>query len=146
MKRLSGTILFGVLLTVGGTALCAAADASFSGIRVPDAKGREIKAVLVFSDTDKAIEVRPAKGAEVKIPYAQIDKCSYEFTFALGFTGAKTHWLQIHYHDQTMPHTVTLQLEKKHYVDVLDAVKAHTGNDAEILGNANKTGYGVTKN
>jgi hypothetical protein len=34
-------------------------------------------------------------------------------------------------------------MEKRDYIRILDAVKAHTGKDPEILGNANK---GINKN
>jgi hypothetical protein len=97
-----------------------AAETSFHGVKVPDAKGRQIKAVLTFSDTNKAVQVQPVKGKSVSIPYAQIDKCSYEFTkkhrineetiatapigvgAVLMFTESKSHWLEIDYLDQAM--------------------------------------------
>lgn len=103
---------------------------------MPNQKGQDIKAVLTFSDNDKAIEVHPAKGDPVTIPYSQIDKCSYEYTEVLA---AKTHWLQIDYHDRDEHKVLILLMNKRDYLNILDALKAHTGIEAEILGNADKT-------
>jgi hypothetical protein len=132
------------------------AETSFRHIKVPDAKGREAKAILTFSDADKAVEVRPAKRDAVTIPYDQIDKFSYEFTkrhrvnegtvmtapIGVGaivmLTKSRSHWLEIDYHQQDLPRTFVLRMDKKNYLRILDAVKAHTGKDAEILGNADK--------
>ena len=57
--------------------------------------------MLTFSDQDKAIEVHPAKGAPVTIPYGQIDKCAYEYTN--GLMGETETLAEIHYHDQDAP-------------------------------------------
>lgn len=136
--------------------LCTAEETSFQHIKVVDAKGRENKAVLIFSDNDKAVEVRPAKGNAVSIPYAAIDKFSYEFTkhhrvnegtvltapIGVGavamLTKSRSHWLEIDYQDQDLPKSYVLRMDKKNYIRILDAIKAHTGKDTEILGNANK--------
>ena len=136
--------------------LCTAEETSFQHIKVVDAKGRENKAVLIFSDNDKAVEVRPAKGDAVSIPYAAIDKFSYEFTkhhrvnegtvltapIGVGavamLTKSRSHWLEIDYQDQDLPKSYVLRMDKKNYIHILDAIKAHTGKDTEILGNANK--------
>jgi hypothetical protein len=48
--------------------LALAEEISFPRIKVPDPKGHQRKAVLIFSDNDKAIEVRPIKGSAVSIP------------------------------------------------------------------------------
>ena len=66
------------------------------------------------------MEVRPAKGDAVNIPYSAIDKCSYEYTkkhrinegtvamaptgvgAVLMLTKSKSHWLEIDYHEQDM--------------------------------------------
>lgn len=113
-----------------------AEDTSFRRVHIPNPKGKEIKAVLSFSDQDKAIEVHPAKGAVLTIPYGKISKCSYEFT--LGIMGEKIHWLKIEYHDQDLPKEFVLQMNGHDYLHILDALKAHTGIEAEVLGNANK--------
>jgi len=149
-------ILSCILLIVFVARLGWADDASFRRVEVPDAKGRQIKAVLAFNDAHKAVEVQPAKGTAVSIPYSQIDKCSYEYTqkhrinegtivtapvgigVALMFTKSKSHWLEIDYHDEERPHAFVLRMDKHEYIRILDALKTHTGIDAEILGNAKK--------
>ncbi len=132
-----------------------AEETSFSRVAVPDSKGKQTKAVLTFSDEHKAVEVRPVKGPSVSIPYAEIDKFSYEytqkhrvneesiFTAPIGgaiimLTKAKSHWLQIDYHVGNLPKSFVLRMDKHEYIRILDAVKAHTGKDAEVLGNADK--------
>jgi hypothetical protein len=37
-----------------------------------------------------------------------------------------------------VPRTFVLRMDKHDYLRILDAVKTHTGKDAEILGNADK--------
>lgn len=149
--------IIAVLLAILAVATLSVADeTSFSRVAAPDSKGRLTKAVLTFSDDHKAIEVQPVKGATVSIPYAEIDKFSYEytkkhrvneesiFTAAVGvgavvmLTKAKSHWLQIDYHVGELPKSFVLRMDKHEYIRILDAVKAHTGKDAEVLGNADK--------
>jgi hypothetical protein len=134
-----------------------AEETSFKRIKVPDLKGHQTKAALTFSDNDQAIEVRPVKGEAVSIPYAQIDRFSYEFTkkhrikqgaivmlasitagAIVMMTRSRSHWLEIDYRDQDLPKACVVRMDKHDYLHILDAVKAHTGKDAEILGNANK--------
>lgn len=114
----------------------AASDVSFNRIKVPTPSGKRVKAVLTFSDTDQAIEVHPVKGKlePIKIPYAEISKCSYEFTMQT----TRNYWLEIHYTHDQIPKTMVLHMDRRNYLRILDAVKAHTGKDAEILGNAAK--------
>jgi len=115
--------------------LGSAEDTSFRRVRVPNLKGKLIKAVLTFSDNDKAVEVRPAKGDALTVPYPQIEKASYEFTESLS---GRTHWLEIHYRDQDARKVVVLLMDKHDYIGILDALKAHTGIDVEVLGNTEK--------
>jgi hypothetical protein len=124
------------LTIVALSALGFAEETSFRRVHVPNLKGKQIKAVLTFSNRDKAIEVHPAKGAAVTIPYGQIDKCDYEYTNAL--MGDKSHWLKIEYHDQDAHKEFVLLMDKHEYLRILDALKAHTGIEAEVLGNAKK--------
>jgi hypothetical protein len=131
VKRILAVLL--LICTVASLAF--AEETSFQHVRMLNPKGKHIKAVLTFSDNDKAAEVRPAKGTAVTVPFSQIDKASYEFTEVLS---AKTHWLQIYYHDQDSHKLLVLVMEKRDYLHILDSLKAHTGIDAEILGNANK--------
>ena len=136
--------------------LCLPEETSFHQIKVVDAKGKENKAVLTFSDNNNAVEVRPAKGNSVSIPYAAIEKFSYEYTkrhrvnegtvltapIGIGavamLTKSRSHWLEIDYQDEDLPKAFVLRMDKKNYIHILDAIKAHTGKDTEILGNANK--------
>lgn len=112
-----------------------AEETSFRRVQMPNLKGKRIKAVLTFSDNDKAVEVHPAKGSAVTVPFSQIDKASYEFTEVLS---SKTHWLQIDYHEQESHKVLVLLMDKHEYIHILDALKAHAGIDAEVLGNADK--------
>jgi hypothetical protein len=132
-----------------------AEETSFNRVTAPDSKGKLSKAVLTFSDEHKAVEVQPAKDIVVSIPYSEIDKFSYEYTkkhrineesiltapvggaiFML--TKSKSHWLQIHYHGGDVPKSYVVRMDKHEYIRILDAVKTHTGKDAEVLGNADK--------
>jgi len=134
-------IAFTLLAVLAAASLGLGEETSFRTVRMPDAKGKPRKAVLTFSDNDKAVEVRPAKGGDsVSIPYGQIDKFAYEYSTerTIVLTDAKNHWLEIDYHDQDARKVLVLRMEKKDYLRILDAVKAHTGLDVEILGNADK--------
>lgn len=129
-----------MLLLVMTAASGLSADTSFRTVRMPNAKGKQIKAVLTFHDNDKTVEVRPAKGASVTVPYAEIEKCSYAYTAerTIAMTPAKTHWLEMDYHDQDAHRALILRMGKKDYLRILDAVKVHTGIEVELLGNADK--------
>ena len=137
--------------------VASAADETFSRIKVPDAKGKAINGTLTFSDHNRAVEIRPSKGNAVVIPYSQIYKFSYEYTKAhrigkgtlatapLGIgaltmlTKGRSHWLEIDYdNDQNLRKVYVVRMDKHDYLHILEAIKAHTGKDAEILGNANK--------
>lgn len=143
------------LISIAGV-LCSAEETSFRHIKVVDAKGRQISAVLTFSDNRKSVDVQPAKGDSVSIPYERIDKFSYEFTkrhrvnegtvftapLGVGavamLTKSRAHWLEIDYRDQDLMKAYVVRMDKKNYIRILDAIKAHTGKDTEILGNADK--------
>jgi len=127
-----------LLLVLATSALSRADQTSFRKVMVPNRKGKLVSAVLTFSDNDKALEVRPKKGDAVIIPYTQIDKASYEYKSQLSVGLSKSHWLQIDYHDQNTPKVFILHMDKHEYIQILDALKVHTGIDAEVLGNANK--------
>ena len=150
-------ILSALLAVALLTKLTLAEETSFKRIKVPDPKGHQHKAVLTFSDADMAIEIRPIKGAAVDIPYAQIDRFSYEFTrkhrikqgaivmvasipggAIVMMTRSRSHWLEIDYFDQEIPKAYVVRMDKHDYLHILNAVKTHTGKDAEILGNADK--------
>jgi hypothetical protein len=150
------TIVSILLIACFVPALSLADDESFSRVKVPDTKGKAVDAVLTFNDSKKAVEIHPAKGDPIKIPYDQIDKFSYEYTkkhrvsegtiatAAIGIgavamlTKSKSHWLEIEYHEEDLPKTYALRMDKHNYIRILEAVKSHTGKDAEVLGNADK--------
>ena len=132
MKRLVSILLLIPLAAAIGFA----DETSFHHVKVPSAKGNDVKAVLTFSDQDKAVEVHPVKGTPVIIPYSQIDKCAYEYS--IGLMGETENWLEIHYHDKDAPKVFVLHMDGRNYLRILDALKAHTGIDAEVLGNAKK--------
>jgi hypothetical protein len=134
--RIVKTVLPTVFVILMVAALGFAEETSFRRVKVPNLNGKQIKAVLTFSDNDKAVEVRPVKGAPVTIPYSQIDKCNYEYTNAL--MGEKSLWLEIDYHEQDAHKVLVLLMDKHNYIRILDALKSHTGIDAEIVGNAKK--------
>ena len=152
MRKILSAILFLVISSPFGLA-----DPTAWHVMVPDPKGKQLKATLTFDDAKQAVEIRPVKGDAVEIPYGQIDKCSYEFTkqhraapgtvvmIASAGTGAiamltrsRSHWLEIDYHDQELPKAFVVRMDKRDYLNILDAVKAHTGKEPEILGNAKK--------
>jgi hypothetical protein len=130
--------LLTILLTL--TTVGVAQDISFRTVKLPTSKGKLTKAVLTFSDSDKAVEIRPVKGDAVSIPYGDIDKFSYEFTAerTIALTKAKTHWLEVDYHLQDARKVLVLEMQKRDYIRILDAVKAHTGMDVDLEGNAKK--------
>lgn len=124
---------------------------------MPDPKGKPINAVLTFSDQHQAVEIRPIRGTPLIIPYAQIYKFAYEYTkrhrvtertlatapLGIGalmmLTKGKSHWLEIDYDDpQNVRKAYVLKMDKHDYLRILEAIRTHTGKDAEILGNANK--------
>jgi hypothetical protein len=145
-----------LLLSLAFLTSAAADETTFHRVQVPNAKGKAVKAVLTFSDNNKAVQIEPAKGNPISIPYDSIDKFSYEYTrkhrvsdetvatapLGIGavamLTKSRTHWLQIDYHLQNLPKEYVLRMDKHDYIKILDAIKAHTGKDAEVLGNADK--------
>jgi hypothetical protein len=149
--------IIATLLLILATANFGHADGtSFRRVKIPHLKGREINAALTFSDTDKAVQVRPVKGEGVNIPYREIERCSYQFTrkhrindftivtapLVVGavvmITKGKVHWLEIDYRERDVPKVFVLHMDKHNYIRILEALKAHAGIDAEILGNAEK--------
>jgi hypothetical protein len=133
--------LFLTLFLLLASSFALAQDKSFNTIKMPNAKGKLIKSVLTFKDSDKTVEIRPVKGDTVTIPYSQIDRWAYEFTNqrTIALTEGKAHWLEVDYHLQDAAHKIlVLQMQKHDYIRILDAVKAHTGIDVDLEGNANK--------
>jgi len=134
-----------------------AEETAFNGVKLADAKGKQVDARLVFSDTNKNLVVRVADRDFVTIPYGQLDKFSYEYTkkhritqgavvmvASLGagaivmLTKSKSHWLYIDFHEQNVPKSVVLRMDKKEYQKIFDAIETHTGKQVEFLGDAKK--------
>jgi hypothetical protein len=132
-----------------------AEETAFNGVKLADAKGKQADARLIFSDNNKNVMVRVADRDFVTIPYDQLDKFSYEYTkkhritqgavvmvASLGagaivmLTKSKSHWLYIDFHEQAVPKSLVLRMDKKEYKNIFDAVKTHTGKEVEFLGDA----------
>jgi hypothetical protein len=101
-----------LLLTLAVSSVGLADETSFHRVSVPTSKGKHVKAVLTFSDNNRAVKVT--------------------------LTEAKVHWLEIDYHNQDTHKVFVLLMDKHDYLQILSAVKTHLGIDAEVLGNANK--------
>lgn len=132
------------------------ADQASFNVKLADAKGKQADARLAFSDDSKNLSVHVADRDLVTVPYDQLDKFSYEYTkkhritqgavvmiASLGagaivmLTKSKSHWLYIDYHEQSIPKSVVLRMDKGDYKKIFEAVKAHTGKEVEMLGDAN---------
>lgn len=148
LSALSVPPCFGQAASVGGTA--------FSGVKLADAKGKQTDARLIFGDANKTLVVKVADRDVVSVPYDQLDKFSYEYTkkhritqgavvmvASLGagaivmMTKSKSHWLYIDFHEQNVPKSVVLRMDKKEYKNIFEAVKTQTGEEVEFLGDAN---------
>ena len=152
MRRTASGLL--VLAFALGTGF--AEETTFRRIKAPDSNGKPVNATLSFSDEHQAIEVRGAKANPVTIPYSEIDNVSYEYTkkhtvsegslitapVGVGavklLTKSKIHWLEIHYIEDNIRKTYLVRMDKHNYLRILEALKKHTGKDAEVLGNADK--------
>ena len=132
-------------------------DTSFRGVKLADARGKQVDAHLIFSDTNNDVVVRVADRDVVAIPYDQLDKFSYEYSkkhritqgaivmiASLGagavvmLTESKSHWLYIDYREQNVPKVVVLRMDKHEYKKIIAAVPTHTGKEVQDLGNAGK--------
>jgi hypothetical protein len=135
----------------GNSTSKAAADATFRGVKVTDAKGKQTDATLTFSDNSKEMVVRVSDKDFMTIPYDQLDKVSYEYTkkhrvaqgaivmaASLGagaivmMTKSKSHWLYIDFHEQNVPKNLVLRMDKNQYKSICEAVKTHTGKEVEF--------------
>lgn len=150
MQKIIGALVAALLL--GNMSF---AEETAFNVKLPDAKGKQAEARLMFSDDSKNVSVRVADHDFVTVPYDQLDKFSYEYTkkhritqgavvmiASLGagaivmLTQSKSHWLYIDYHEQNVPKSVVLRMDKNDYKKIFDAVKAHTGKEVEFLGGA----------
>ena len=147
-------IIFALVTTVAMGNLSFADNDAFH-VKLADAKGQQADARLTFSDENKNLSVHVADRDLVTVPYDQLDKFSYEYTkkhritagaitmvASLGagaivmLTKSKSHWLYIDYHEQNIPKSVVLRMDKGDYKKIFEAVKTHTGKEVEMLGDA----------
>lgn len=150
MKKITGLMIAALLLSN----VSLANETAFN-VKLADAKGKQADARLVFSDDSKNVAVHVADHEFVTVPYDQLDKFSYEYTrkhritqgaivmvASLGagaivmLTKSKSHWLYIDFHEQNVPRSVVLRVDKNDYKKIFDAVKTHTGKDVEFVGDA----------
>ena len=132
-------------------------DATFHGVKLADAKGKQTDAALIFSDSNKTVVVRVADREFLTIPYDHLDKFSYEYTkkhrvtqgavvmvASLGagaivmLTKSKSHWLYVDFHEQAAAKSVVLRMDKGQYKAILEAVKTHTGKEVEFAQDTGK--------
>ncbi len=151
MKRIIAVLL--TALVLGNLSM--AEETAFNGVKLADAKGKQADARLIFSDNNKNVVLRVADQDFVAIPYNQLDKFSYEYTkkhritqgavvmvASLGagaivmLTKSKSHWLYIDFHEQGVPKSLVLRMDKKEYKRIFEAVKTHTGKEVEFVGDA----------
>jgi hypothetical protein len=143
----------------GAIILCAASVALgkeiiYNDLKLPDAKGNQTDAMLIFNDTTKAVVVKVVGEEIATIPYDKIDKLSYEYSkkhrvmqgavimvVSLGagavvmLTKSKSHWFYIDYHQEKGASTLVLRMDKKDYKNIMDTATAQTGKPVENLGN-----------
>lgn len=134
-----------------------AEETTFNTCKLADAKGKQAEARLTFSDNNKNVVIQVADRNVVTIPYENLDKFSYDYTkkhritqgaivmvASLGagaivmLTKSKSHWLYIDYHEQSLPKSLVLRLDKRDYQKVLTAIKTHTGQVVEMPGSSDK--------
>ena len=150
MRKIIGALLASLVL---GN-LSFAEETAFN-VKLADAKGKQAEARLIFSDQNKNVTVQVADRDFVTVPYDQLDRFSYEYTkkhritegavvmvASLGagaivmLTKSKSHWLYIDYHEQSVPKSVVLRMDKNDYKKILEAVKTHTSKEVEMPGDA----------
>jgi len=153
MKRFISILAIAALLVSAASAT----DQTFSGVKVADAKGKQTDARLLFNDTTKNVVIRVADKDFLVIPYANIDKVSYDYTkkhritqgavvmvASIGsgaivmLTKSKSHWLYIDFHEQDTRKSAVLRMDKKEYEDIISAVSLHVGKNVEGFGDGKK--------
>lgn len=112
---------------------------AFHKTRMVDAKGKEVPVELDFDSGSQQVNVKTLKVAIAEVPYAKIDKLSYEMAArhrvkegaivmiaSLGVGGivmltqSKSHWLYVDFKDKDdKPANLTLKLDKTEYEKVL---------------------------
>lgn len=148
--------IFSVLLVIFAM-FSFAEDTNFRGVKLADARGKQVAAHLIFSDSNKDVVVRVADRDFLTIPYDQLDKVSYEYSkkhritqgalvmvASLGagavvmLTESKSHWLYIDYQEQNVSKVIVLRMDKHQYKNIIAAVTTHTGKEVQFLGDGGK--------
>lgn len=133
------------------------AEESAFNCKLADAKGKQAEARLILSDNASSLIVRVSDRDLVTIPYKDLDKFSYEYSkkhrvtqgaivmvASLGagaivmLTKSKSHWLYIDFHEQAVPKSLVLRMDKKNYKQIMDSISSHTGKNVEFIGDAGK--------
>jgi hypothetical protein len=126
---------------------------TFRRTKMVDGKGKEVPVELRFDKQSQVLTVKALTASIAEMPYASIDKLSYEqaarhrvkegaivmlASFGAGgivmLTKSKNHWLYIDYKDAVSEtKTLTLKLDKSEYQRVLNASREQTDKEVEIL-------------
>jgi hypothetical protein len=143
-----GPVLIALLLGAGVGSTGFAQDVSFEkAYFASPAMKTEPEVVLTIANTQiEIVSKKPKEFGGLTIPFALIDTMTYEFAqrhrgaegarewntspvigAVLMTTKTTSHWLDIHYHDETGAHIAVLQLDKTNYQRVLDTLRTHTG-------------------
>lgn len=155
MKRI---VIVAVTVLFALASLGYSEDLPFVKCRIADAKGTQTKAALSFreSTSDIDIWVPGHDSSAILIPYATVDKVSYEYTqkhrittgaimalvtpFGSGallmLTKSKSNWLYIDYHTQDEKKTIVLKLGQHDLSRVFADFKTRTGKEVVDLGKA----------
>jgi hypothetical protein len=142
MKKILLAIAY-MSITAGSTM---AADQVFQKSKIPDAKGNQTPVGLVFSDSKEALEVNTGGDVLMTVPYAEIDRFSYEYSkkhritqgaivmvasvgagAVVMLTKSRKHFLTVGYHDGDVAKELVLRLDKSEYEGILSAALARTG-------------------
>ncbi len=151
-RRIPAFLMIFVLVTA-----CMSEETAFSGCKLADVKGKQADARLIFSDSNKNVVIRVSDRDLATIPYENIDKFSYDYSkkhrvtqgaivmvASLGagavvmLTKSKSHWLYIDFHEQNVPKSMVLRMDKSEYQKIFEAVKTHTGKEVQFVGEAGK--------
>ncbi len=148
MIRIPSMFALLVYLAAGATA----GEVSFPNTKLADVKGKQADVNLTFNDVSKEVLVDVATRNLVTIPYATIDKMSYEYSkhhrikqgavvmvVSLGagailmLTSSKSHWFTIEYHDGAARKDLVLRVDKRDFKSVIRTAERQTGKKVELL-------------
>jgi hypothetical protein len=150
MSNKTAIAMLAILLS---NAAQAATTVAFHESRIVDRKQRQVHADLIFNHDTQSIVVRVADNNFAEVPYAAVDKLSYEFSrkhritegafvmvlwvpagAVVMLTKSKSHWLYVDYKQDGVPKQLVVRLHKKEYRNALAAARTETGKDvANIL-------------